>query len=298
MNVAGPQTRFVRGVYKVYVALFYIYLTAPLVATGVFAFNDSLFPTMPWKGFTWSWFFGDKYPKIGFFHDSRLLSGLETSLIIGLIVAFFSVLLGTCNAFLFERKDFKGKEFLYGVLIVPLVIPGVIIGISLLVISNLLANGLETSVGLHLSFLRPGVFMVCAGQISFITTITSLVIAARLRKFDVAMEEAALNLGARRLRVLRTITLPYLRPGILAAAILAFLMSFENFNTTVMLVGFRAPLTIAMYNRMMKVGSTPTLNAVSFLLMIGSGILALISVLAQREKKPVTGDGDVGVHEY
>ncbi len=292
MNVAGPQTPVVRWLYRAYIWLFYVYLIAPLVATSVFAFNDSLFPTMPWKGFTWTWFFGDQYPKIGFFHDSRLLNGVETSFLIGLIVASVSVLIGTCNAFLFERKNFRGKEFLYGVLIIPLVIPGVVIGISLLVISNMLVNGLEANLDLHLSFLRPGVFMICVGQISFITTITSLVIAARLRKFDAAMEEAALNLGATRARVLRTITLPYLRPGLLAAGILAFLMSFENFNTTVMLVGFRAPLTIAMYNRMMKVGSTPALNAVSFLLMIGSGVLALISVMAQREKShaPIAND--------
>jgi len=286
VNVAAPQTGFVRWIYKIYIVLFYVYLIAPLLATGIFAFNDSYFASMPWKGFTLSWFTGNTYPKIGLFHDVRLMSGLETSFLVGFIVALISVLLGTCNALLFERKAFKGREFLYGVLIIPLVIPGVVIGISLLVVSNMIANHIQTNFGIHLSFLRPGLFMVCLGQISFITTITSLVIAARLRKFDFAMEEAALNLGARKRRVFATITLPYLSPSLLAAGILAFLMSFENFNTTVMLVGYRAPLTIVMYNEMMKIGSTPTLNAVSFLLMIGSGALALISVLAQREKNP------------
>ena len=284
MNVAAPQTASMRWIYRVYVVLFYVYLVAPLLANAVFAFNSSLFATLPWRGFTLEWFFGNSFPTVGMFNDPRLMAGLATSFYVGLIVALVSVILGTFNAFLFERHDFKGKAFLYGVLIIPLVIPGVIIGISLLVISNMLANGVQNGLGIHLTFLRPGLVMVCLGQISFITTITSLVIAARLRKFDTALEEAALNLGARKLRVLTTITLRYLAPSMLAAGILAFLMSFENFNTTIMLVGARSPLTVVMYNEMMKIGSTPALNAVSFLLMIGSGILALISVVAQRDK--------------
>ena len=122
------------------------------------------------------------------------------------------------------------------------------------------------------------------GQFSFITTITSLIITARLKKFDASMEEAAYNLGASKSRVLRTITLPFLRPAMIAGAIVAFLVSFENFNTTLFLVGSEAPLTITMFDRMVKVGSTPVLNAVSFFLMLGSALLALISVLVQRDR--------------
>ena len=94
-------------------------------------------------------------------------------------------------------------------------------------------------------------------------------ISARLQKFDRSLEEAALNLGASRLTAVRTITIPYLMPAIVGAFVVAFLMSFENFNTTLMLVGSDAPLTIAMFDRL-KEGSTPLLNAVSLLLMIGS----------------------------
>jgi spermidine/putrescine transport system permease protein len=86
----------------------------------------------------------------------------------------------------------------------------------------------------------PGIVLVVLGQFSFITTITSLVIVARLRKFDQSMEEAAYNLGASRIRVLRTITLPFLFPAMAAAGIVAFLVSFENFNTTLFLVGSEA----------------------------------------------------------
>ncbi|WP_029059989.1 ABC transporter permease [Stappia stellulata] len=274
---------FVWG-YRAYVLAFFLFLAAPLVAAGTFAFNDSLFPALPWQGFTLDWFFNDTEPKLGMFHDRRLLRGLYYSFVIAIFVSTLSVFVGTTNAFLFVRGQFPFKNTLYIVMVIPLVIPGVILGISILVIASNMANYFDRGLGIDLDFLRPGIFLVVLGQFSFITTITSLVITARLKKFDATMEEAALNLGATRLRVLRTITLPFLRPAMIAAGIVAFLVSFENFNTTLFLVGSEAPLTITMYDRMAKVGSTPVLNAVSFFLMVGSGLLALVSIAVQRDK--------------
>ncbi|MGY9045938.1 hypothetical protein P775_04985 [Puniceibacterium antarcticum] len=284
MNVAAPQSTVLRMTYNTYLLLFFVYLAAPLVAAGVFAFNDSTFSALPWKGFTLDWFFGSTDPKVGMFNDRRLLRGMTNSLYIGIIVSAMAVIVGTCNAFLFERKQFPFKNVLYILMIIPLVIPGVILGISILVFASMIANGAETSLNLDLAFLRPGMFLVILGQFSFLTTITSLVIAARLRKFDISLEEAALNLGASRGRVLATVTLPFLAPALFSAFVVGFLISFENFNTTLMLVGSDAPLTITMYDRMVKVGSTPVLNAVSVFLMVGSGLLAVLSVLAQRNR--------------
>ncbi len=268
--------------YKAYMVAFFVFLAGPLVAAGSFAFNDSLFPALPWQGFTLDWFFNDTEPKLGMFHDRRLLRGLYYSFVIALMVSVLSVGVGTTNAFLFVRREFPYKNFFYILMIVPLVIPGVILGISILVLASNIANAADDRLGIELEFLRPGIFLVVLGQFSFITTITSLVITARLRKFDMSLEEAALNLGAGRARVLRTVTLPFLRPAMIASGIVAFLVSFENFNTTLFLVGSESPLTITMYDRMAKVGSTPVLNAVSFFLMVGSGLLALISVAVQR----------------
>lgn len=270
--------------YKVYMLLFFTFLGAPLLAAGIFAFNDSQFPVLPWQGFTLDWFFNDTEPKLGMFHDRRLLRGLYYSFLIASMVAVLSIVVGTCNAFLFVRHNFRGKNFFYIMMVLPLVIPGVILGISILAMASSVANGMEDSFSIEMEFLRPGLFLVVLGQFSFITTISSLILVARLKKFDQSLEEAAYNLGATRRRVLLTITLPFLRPAMIAAAIVAFLVSFENFNTTLFLVGSEAPLTITMYDRMVKVGSTPVLNAVSFFLMIGSAILALISVLVQRDK--------------
>ena len=113
-----------------------------------------------------------------------------------------------------------------------------------------------------------------AGPVPFIVSIATLTIAARLKRFDTALEEAALNLGATRVAVLWTVTLPYLKPALIGAAAIAFLMSFENFNTTLMLVGSDPPLTIMMYGRMRE-GASPVLNAVSLFLMVASALLAL-----------------------
>jgi ABC-type spermidine/putrescine transport system permease subunit II len=185
-----------------------------------------------------------------------------------------AVLVGTSNAFLLERTQFRGKSFFSLLMLAPLVIPGVILGISILAFASRVANLADDLWGLELEFLRPGLALVVLGQLSFTISVATLTISARLKRFDITLEEAAYNLGASRAAVLRTITLPYLRPALLGAAAISFLMSFENFNTTLMLVGSDSPLTVMMYGRMRE-GATPALNAVSLFLMLASGLLAL-----------------------
>ncbi|MBK0325835.1 ABC transporter permease [Rhodobacteraceae bacterium F11138] len=277
-----PQPRLIRTAYGAYIVLFFIYLALPLVVVAAFAFNDSQFPSLPWEGFTWNWFFGDERPMIGVFHERSILRAIGTSAFVGISVALLSVAVGTSNAFLFNRYQFRGRGFLYVLMLLPLVIPGIVLGISILVFSSTVANGLWDGVKYDAEILRPGLVLVILGQFSFITTIATLVISARLQKFDQTLEEAALNLGADRMTAVRTITLPYLMPAMVGAVVVAFLMSFENFNTTLMLVGSDAPLTIAMFDRL-KEGSTPLLNAVSLLLMLGSSVLALVMIAFQRK---------------
>ncbi len=276
-----PSSGGIRLAYNAYVAAFFLWLALPLVTVSVFAFNDSQFPSLPWEGFTWGWFFGDEAPRIGLFHERRILSSIGTSVFVALCVSSLSVLVGTTNAFLFNRYAFRGRGLLYVLMLLPLVVPGIVLGISILVFSSRIAGGVQDATGLYVEALRPGLPLVIAGQFSFITTIATLVISARLVKFDRSLEEAALNLGATPLVAVRTITLPFLGPALIGAFVVAFLMSFENFNTTLMLVGSDAPLTITMFDRL-KEGSTPVLNAVSLLLMVGSGILALTMIAVQR----------------
>lgn len=278
-----PQSRAFKTIYAGYVALFFIYLAAPLAVVSAFAFNDSQFPSLPWNGFTLDWFIGEESPRKGLFYEDPILESIGISVLVAAMVTALSVFVGTCNAFLFERENFPFKNALYILMLLPLVVPGIILGISILVFSNTVANGVEDLLGWDLESLRPGLFLVVLGQFSFITTITTLVISARLRKFDLTLEEAALNLGATKWRAVRTITLPYLRPAMIGAGLIAFLMSFENFNTTLMLVGSDAPLTITMFDRLRE-GSTPVLNAVSLFLMLVSAMLALLNIMAQRKE--------------
>ncbi|WP_288942289.1 ABC transporter permease [uncultured Roseovarius sp.] len=277
-----PQSRLIRATYGAYVALFFIYLALPLAVVAIFAFNDSQFPSLPWEGFTWDWFFGDERPKIGVFHERPILRAIGTSAFVGLCVSLLSVAVGTSNAFLFNRYDFRGKGVFYVLMLLPLVIPGIVLGISILVFSSTVANAAWNVMDWDIMALRPGLLLVILGQFSFITTISTLVIATRLQKFDRSLEEAALNLGAGQLTAVRTVTIPFLMPALIGAFVVAFLMSFENFNTTLMLVGSDAPLTIAMFDRL-KEGSTPLLNAVSLLLMVGSSLLALVMIAFQRK---------------
>lgn len=276
-----PQPRGLRIVYNAYVLVFFLWLALPLVTVAVFAFNDSQFPSLPWKGFTWGWFFGDVRPQMGLFHERRILASIGTSAFVAVIVSALAVTVGTTNAFLFNRYSFRGRGFLYVLMLLPLVVPGIVLGISILVFSSRIAGVAQDITGLYIEALRPGLPLVIAGQFSFITTIATLVISARLIKFDRSLEEAALNLGASPLTAVRTITIPYLLPALIGAFVVAFLMSFENFNTTLMLVGSDAPLTITMFNRL-KEGSTPVLNAVSLLLIVGSSLLALVMIAFQR----------------
>ena len=279
-----PQKPLHVWVWRAYVTAFFIYLALPLTVVCVFAFNDSLFPSLPWQGFTWDWFFGTDQPRLGVFNERPIMRSIGTSAFVAVWVAVLSVAVGTCNAFLFERYNFRFKGLLYVLMLLPLVIPGIILGISILVASNFLANTLEDATGLWFDSLRPGLPLVILGQFSFIATFATLVISARLQKFDRSLEEAALNLGATPWGAVRTITLPYLFPAIAGAAVVAVLMSFENFNTTLMLVGSDAPLTITMFDRL-KEGSTPVLNAVSLLLMLASAGLGLMSLALQGKKE-------------
>lgn len=279
-----PRPAWLRAATSLYVGAFLLFLFMPLVTVAVFAFNNAPYPAPPWHGFTLDWFLGNEaLGRTGLFGDSELLGSIWTSTMVAIWVTVLSVLIGTANAFLMERAKFPGKGLLSVLMLTPLVIPGVILGISILAFASRVADLCSDVFGLDLDFLRPGLPLVVLGQFSYIAAIATLTISARLKRFDRTLEDAALNLGASQGAVLRTITLPYLRPALIGSAAISFLMSFENFNTTLMLVGSDAPLTIMMYGRMRE-GATPVLNAVSLFLMVASAVLAL--TLLRRGKRP------------
>lgn len=273
-----PRSRAYNLGFTVFVVFFFLFLFLPLAVTCILAFNDSNFPSLPWRGFTLDWFTATGPARVGIFHDSDNLRAILVSFQTALWVSLMSVVVGTCAAFLFEEEEFYGRNALYFLMLAPLVIPGVILGISILLGANAIGTLLEEQLGLELEILRPSFPLVVLGQFSFITTFVTLVVAARLRTFDRSLEEAALNLGASRPQVIWYITLRYLRSAVIGAGAVAFLMSFENFNTTLFLVGSSPTLPINLYLQV-RDGSTPVINAISLLLIIGSSLVALINLM-------------------
>jgi len=281
-----PQSATIRTLRLTYVAAFFLFLFIPLIVVVAFAFNDAAYPMPPWHGFTLDWFLADgNQDRTGLFFDQDIQTSLWYSFKVAAAVSIISVLLGTCNAFLLERFRFRGQQVLSVMMLLPLVIPGVILGISILALMSHIAQFAEDMAGWDLDFLRPGLVLVAIGQISYIASITTLTISARLKRFDVSLEEAALNLGASNWAIFCTIILPYLKPALAGAAMIAFLLSFENFNTTYMLTGSDAPLTVMIYGRM-KDGATPVVNAISLLLMLVSAGFVLVMNL--RKSKATT----------
>lgn len=279
-----PRSNSYNWSFNLFIVAYFAFLFAPLLVTCVLAFNDSNFPSLPWQGFSLDWFFADGPDRIGLFHDSQNLRSIWTSFQTAFFVSILSVVVGTCASFLFEQEEFRFKGILYFLMLAPLVIPGVILGISLLLAANTAGSFFETSLGLDVGLFRPSFWLVVVGQFSFITTFVTLVVSARLRKFDRTLEEAALNLGATRFEVIWHITLTFLRPALIGAGAVAFLMSFENFNTTLFLVGSEPTLPINLYLQV-RDGSTPVINAVSLMLIVGTSLLALVNLYFTKKEK-------------
>ena len=269
--------------YRIYITIFFLFLVMPLIAISILAFNDSNFIALPWEGFTLDWFFSNTDEREGLFADKDLIDSIYTSLSTGFVVAILSTIVGTMAALLFEEEKFRFKGFLYFLAIAPLVLPGVILGISILLGSTYIGEMLEVQFGIDVEVLRPSYWLVVLGQFAFAATYVMLLVSARLKKYDRTLEEAALSLKATRLQTIWYVTLPYLRPAILGAFVVAFLLSFSNINTTIFLIGSDPTIPIDLYSRI-RFGSTPVLNAISFLIVLVISIFALINFYMSRKK--------------
>jgi spermidine/putrescine transport system permease protein len=279
-----PNTPLYKFGYNIYVTLFFLFLVMPLIAISILAFNDSNFISLPWNGFTLDWFFSATDEREGVFADTNLIESIYTSLSTGLIVAAMSTVIGTMAALLFEEEEFRFKGLLYFLALSPLVIPGVILGISILISSTFAGNYVEDTFGVDIELFRPSYWLVILGQFSFGATFVMLLVAARLKKFDRTLEEAALSLKATRLQAIWYVTIPFLRPAIIGAFVVAFLLSFSNINTTIFLVGSDPTLPIDLYSRI-RFSSTPVLNAISFLIVLIITIVALVNFFVTKNKQ-------------
>ena len=254
-----------------YMLVFFGYLFGPLVIMGVTAFNASSYPQVtPFEGFTLHWF-------ETLASDADLIYGLGNSLRIGILVVLLAVPLGLAGALVMQQIHARARSLYYLIVVSPVLTPGVIIGISTVIFWRDLTGLTGTR------FLYDGVVLTVLGQSSFIAAYCMLIFLARLQRFDRALEEAGLDLGATHQQVFLHILLPFLRPAILSASVMAFLSSFENYNTTTFAILADKTLTTVLAGRVRQ-GTSPTLSAlaVTIVALTVAGAVAY-EVLKRRE---------------
>lgn len=257
--------RILRAIVAVYLVLFFVYMFAPLIYMMAVAFNASRIPTLnPWRGFTLNWF-------VVMWEDTRMWQSIWTSVVIAFWVIVLSVPLGLAGAMFMIRLQMPRKPLLYAILVSPVLMPGIIIGLSTLVFWD---AAFDVGGRWHLSVL---------GQSSFISAYCMLMFMARLQRFDTTQEEAALDLGATPLQVFWTIMVPYMRPAVLSAVAISFFQSFENYNTTAFTIGNDNTFTIYIVGKVRK-GVTPDTNALAFVLVVATIIGGVTYELVRRRE--------------
>ena len=273
----------------VYIFIFFTYLFGPLIIMSITSFNSLEFPSItPWECFSWRWFNEGKIAYdgqhlAGLASDWRLHDGLIKSLIIGLGVVLLSVPIGMAAAIVLTQVHSILRTIFYSVSIMPVLFPGVIIGISTVVLWDRIATiggeGFIADLG------RNGIFLTILGQTCFISTYCFLIFVARLQRFDQTQEEAALDLGASQTQVFFKILIPYLMPAIASSAVIAFLASFENYNTTVFSILSEQTLTTVIASKV-RLGISPAISALALVIIAITLIAAIIyEVLRRREDK-------------
>lgn len=257
----------------IYAAWFLGFLIAPLVVMAGAAFNDSKLPSIvPWKGWTGRWF-------VDLWNDERMLLAFANTLWVAVAVAAISVIIGTAAAILINSISGRVRTALYGMMIATILIPGVVIGISTMIMWTKL-GGVIFGPEKPFPFI-PGLHLSVLGQVSYIAAMVMLLVLARLQSFDPGLEEAALDLGASHGQVMRRILLPHLYPAIGAGAAVAFFQSIENFNVTQFTRGGADTLTVYVFSKV-RSGITPTINALAVILIGVTLVLAVIYEVRRR----------------
>ncbi|WP_202795996.1 ABC transporter permease [Opitutus terrae] len=234
----------------------FVFLYLPILVLVVYSFNASRL-NIVWQGVTLEW-----YERL--LHNAPLLRAAKNSVIIAAFSVVLSVVLGTAGAWLLHRYRFHGARTLQTLAAVPMVIPEVLMGISLLIFF--------TMAGMQLGFIT-----VIIGHVTFCFPFVLVAVQARLRGLDPAIEEAALDLGATPLKAFWLVIVPCLRPAIVAGALMAFTLSMDELIVTFFTTSAAsATLPIRVFG-MAKVGLNPMLNALSALFIIATVAVVFFS---------------------
>ena len=235
----------------------YIFLFLPISVVIANSFNATTSkPYLSWRGFTFDW-----YTKI--FENNALLTSFGNTMIIAIISTIISTAIGTLGAVGMYRYKFKGKGIIDGLLYIPVVIPEIVLGISLLTIFSAanVPRGMLTLILAHVSFSVP--FVVFN-------------VRARLSGYDVSIEEASMDLGANRIRTFFEITLPVLMPGITGGALLAFTLSIDDVIISYFVNGQTKTYPLRVMESI-KSGVAPDVNALSALILVGTIVLVIVT---------------------
>ena len=248
----------------VYATVVYAFLYVPLAVLGVFSFNSSRFAV--WQGFSLRWY-GEAL------RNQQMMDAAVNSLIIGVFATLLSTAIGTLAAYaLWKRR----APWLATSLYVSLLTPEIVTGISLLAFFQWTFRFLHVQLGMH---------TVILAHVSFCVVYAVIVVSARLKTFDPALEEAALDLGANEWQAFWHVTLPYLMPGIVAAALLCFAVSFDDYVTTSLVAGVNSETLPMVIYALARKGVSPTVNALSAMITVGLGALILAGErLSQRRQ--------------
>ncbi|MEB3277834.1 MAG: ABC transporter permease [Lyngbya sp.] len=250
----------------IFVGLMFFYMYLPIFVLTFYSFNKSRY-SAGWQGFTLEW-----YAKL--FQDNRILSALQNSLIVAFVAVGISAVIGTLMAVGLARYRFRGKSLYQGVSYLPLIIPDIAIAVSTLVFLAAMAIPLS-------------IWTIVAAHVVFCLAYVALVVSTRLADLNPHLEEAALDLGATPVEAFIQVLLPELMPGILSGCLLAFVLSMDDFLIASFTAGSGATtLPMEIFSRI-RTGVKPDINALSVILIIGSGLVAFLGefLRTQGDKK-------------
>jgi spermidine/putrescine transport system permease protein len=228
------------------IVLVLMFFYIPIVTLVAFSFQEGRYLVLPFEGISVKW-----YAEL--WNHPEFFKALSGSFFVAFFVTLLSVALGTCAAVVWMRYVFAGKRLFQILTALPLVFPQLLLGFILLNWFSFLGNQLDFSMSLVTAVL---------GQIVYITPFVMVIVCVQLNFFDDQLEDAARDCGASQAQVLREVTLPLLFPGIMSAAIFAFLLSWGNFYLTYALSGTERTLPIFVYNGI-AIGSSPSYPALA-----------------------------------
>jgi len=263
----------------------YFFLWAPILVLIVFSFNSSRTNAV-WQNFTLDWYkllLSGQFSTEARFSTKYLVDALQNSMLVAVVSTALSTILGTLVAIGMERYSFRGKRLLDLLLYLPVVIPEITMGLSLLIFFSAVIRNVNTV--LHTQFPPLSIVTVIIGHVVFSMPFVAIVVRARLAGMSKSIEEAALDLGANEWRVFRRITLPLLMPGIIAGALLAFTLSLDDFVVTRFTAGPGSTTLPLFVYGMIKFGVNPSINAISTLIVCVSMGLVLGSLILQRNRQ-------------